>query len=214
MKPKMFTVDKTIIGYNKKVKNLYFLNIRSVFIYNKYDQPVYAIFENNIFGEYEFISNSKSSYSIKTNPRMTAYRFVLKKSDWEKISKKYVLSIKKFIETINLRNKKHNEWILNSLKNNHFKKENIAKKINNINNMDNRNEYIDSRLSLGPINDSNSLRNEEHKNKIIKKNLITAAKAKNERYDINNQENFLKIYKIIKDLQDFENDLFAFKKIY
>lgn len=60
MKPKMFTVDKTIIGYNKKVKNLYFLNIRSVFIYNKYDQPVYAIFENNIFGEYEFISNSKN----------------------------------------------------------------------------------------------------------------------------------------------------------
>lgn len=69
--------------------------------------------------------------------------------------------------------------------------------------MDNRNEYIDSRLSLGPINDSNSLRNEEHKNKIIKKNLITAAKAKNEQYDINNQEIFLKIdkkkiYKILK----------------
>ena len=69
--------------------------------------------------------------------------------------------------------------------------------------MDNRNEYIDSRLSFGPINDSNSLRNEEHKNKIIKKNLITAAKAKNEQYDINNQEIFLKIdkkkiYKILK----------------
>ena len=46
--------------------------------------------------------------------------------------------------------------------------------------MDNRNEYIDSRLSLGPINDSNSLRNEDHKNKIIKKSLITASKAKNE----------------------------------
>ena len=98
MKPKMFTVDKTIIGYNKKVKNLYFLNIRSVFIYNKYDQPVYAIFENNIFGEYEFISNSKSSYSIKTNPTMTAYRFILKKSDWEKISKKYVLSKKNLLK--------------------------------------------------------------------------------------------------------------------
>ena len=69
--------------------------------------------------------------------------------------------------------------------------------------MDNRNEYIDSRLSLGPINDRNSLRNEEHKNKIIKKNLITAAKAKNEQYDINGQEIFLKIdkkkiYKILK----------------
>ena len=55
MKPKMFIVDKTIIGSYKKVKNLYFLNIGNVFIYNKYDQPVYAIFENNIFGEYEFI---------------------------------------------------------------------------------------------------------------------------------------------------------------
>ncbi len=69
--------------------------------------------------------------------------------------------------------------------------------------MDNRNEYIDSSLSLGSINDSNSLRNEDHKNKIIKKNLITAAKAKNEQYDINNQEILkfiilLKIYKILK----------------
>ena len=98
MKPKMFTVDKTIIGYNKKVKNLYFLNIGNVFIYNKYDQPVYAIFENNIFGEYEFISNLKSNYSIKTNPRMTGYRFILKKSDWEKISKKYVLSKKNLLK--------------------------------------------------------------------------------------------------------------------
>ena len=62
----------------------------------------------------------KTNYSIKTNPRMTTYMFILKKSDWEKISKKYVLSKKKFIETINLRNKMHNEWILNSLKNNHF----------------------------------------------------------------------------------------------
>ena len=46
--------------------------------------------------------------------------------------------------------------------------------------MDNRNVYIDSSFSLGPINDSNSLRSEDHKNKIIKKNSITAAKAKNE----------------------------------
>ncbi len=64
--------------------------------------------------------------------------------------------------------------------------------------MDNRNEYIDSSLSLGSINDSNSLRNEDHKNKIIKQNLITAAKAKNEQYDINNQEIFLKFIKLLK----------------
>ena len=204
MKPKMFTADKTIIGYNKNVKNLYFLNIGSVFIYNKYDQPVYVILENNIFGEYEFISNTKSNYSVKANPRMTAYGFVLKKSDWEKISKKYVLSTKQFIETINLRNKKHNEWIIKSLKNTNFKKDKIDKK--------NINEYINSKDSIGPINDSISLKNEENKNKIIKKNLITAAKAKNEKYDINNKEIMLKIYNIMRDLQDFENDLFVFKK--
>ena len=214
MKPKMFTANKTIIGYNKKVKNLYFLNIGSVFIYNKYDQPVYAILENNIFGEFEFISNTKSNYSVKTNPRMTAYGFVLNKSDWDQISKKYVISTKKFIETIKLRNKKHNEWILNSLKNNNFKKVSIDKIDKNINNIDSKNinENIDSSDIIGPINDTNSLRNEDNKNKIIKKNLITAAKAKNEKYDINNQEIFLKIYNIMRDIQDFENDLLSFKK--
>ena len=40
----------------------------------------------------------KTNYSIKTNPRMTAYRFILKKSDWEKISKKYVLSKKNLLK--------------------------------------------------------------------------------------------------------------------
>lgn len=80
--------------------------------------------------------------------------------------------------------------------------------------MDNRNEYIDSRLSLGPINDSNSLRNEEHKNKIIKKNLITAAKAKNEQYDINNQEIFLKFIKLLKIYKILKMIYLLLKKIY
>ena len=80
--------------------------------------------------------------------------------------------------------------------------------------MDNRNEYIDSRLSLGPINDSNSLRNEEQKNKIIKKNLITAAKAKNEQYDINNQEIFLKFIKLLKIYKILKMIYLLLKKIY
>ena len=40
----------------------------------------------------------KTDYSIKTNPRMTTYMFILKKSDWEKISKKYVLSKKNLLK--------------------------------------------------------------------------------------------------------------------
>ena len=215
MKPKMFKANKTIIGCNQKVKNLYFLNIGSVFIYNKYDQLVYAILENNIFGEFEFISNTKSNYSIKANPRMTAYGFILKKADWEQISKKYSLSTKKFIEAIKIRNKMHNEWILNSFKNhnnyNKNKKDKIDKNINNIDNK-NINKYADSNDRIRYMMGRTSYRNEDHKNKIIKKNLITAEKTKNEKYDINNQEICLKIYNIIKDLQDFENDLFSFKK--
>lgn len=80
--------------------------------------------------------------------------------------------------------------------------------------MDNRNEYIDSSLSLGSINDSNSLRNEDHKNKIIKKNLITAAKAKNEQYDINNQEIFLKFIKLLKIYKILKMIYLLLKNIY
>ncbi len=80
--------------------------------------------------------------------------------------------------------------------------------------MDNRNEYIDSSLSLGSINDSNSLRNEDHKNKIIKQNLITAAKAKNEQYDINNQEIFLKFIKLLKIYKILKMIYLLLKNIY
>ena len=118
MIPKMFKANKTLIEYNQKVKGLYFLMNGNIFIYNKYNKPVYSVMSNNLFGEYEFITNSRSDYIVKVHPRMAAYGFLLKKSDWEDISKQYITSAKKFIETIVLRKSKHNEWILYSLNNN------------------------------------------------------------------------------------------------
>ena len=215
MKPKMFKANKTIIDYNQKVKGLYFLINGNIFIYDKNNNPVYAIIDNNLFGEYEFISNTKSNYIVKVHPKMAAYGFILKKSDWEKISKKYIISSKKFIETIKLRNKKHNEWILYSLNNNKNKIKNeeiINNNINNINNIDESPNYYGNLKNA--INDSSSLKIEDNKNNINKNNInknIIAAKKKNEKKS-NEQVIFLKIDEMYKDLQIFENKLIELKK--
>ena len=209
MRPKMFKANKTLVDYNKNVKGLYFLINGSVFIYNKNKKPVYSILGNSLFGEYEFISNTKTNYSIKVHPRMAAYGFVLKQSDWEKISKQYVKSANKFFETIILRKKKHNEWILNSLifgGNN----ENI---INEKNNRENSEPSLMGNLIDNPINNSASLSiRKEYNKKKSDKSLIILAQSKNEKYDINSQDIMLKIDDIRKNLDIFENNLIKFKK--
>ena len=168
MKPKMFKANKTIIEYNKNVKGLYFLINGSVFIYDKNNNPVYAIIDNNLFGEYEFISNTKSNYIVKVHPKMAAYGFVLKKSDWENISKKYIISTKKFIDIIKLRNKKHYEWILHSLAKNQNQNQNKnqinIEEINNKENID-KNESIEYDNIVNVINDTVSLKIEKNKKK-------------------------------------------------
>ena len=224
MKPKMFKVNKTIIEYNTNVKELYFLISGNIFIYNQYNEPVYGIQDNNLFGEYEFISNSKTNYSVKVHPKVAAYGFVLKQNDWEKISKKYIISAKKFVETIKLRNAKHNEWILYSIK---LSKEKNKKEKKNefeidMKKSDEIKDYRDSivpgnevNLNIGAINDSISLRyDEDNENKntnIIKKNITTLAKRKSKNYDFNNEDLFVNINENAQELKNIENDLFIFK---
>ena len=195
MKPKMLKADKTIVEYNKNIKGLYFLINGNIFIFDKYDNPVYAITDNNLFGEYEFITNTKTNYKIKVHPKMAGYGFVLKKYDWEYISKKYILSAKNFIKTIKLRNKKHNEWILFSL--NKYKKLNIN---NQINDEGNSEKNIDQKINI-----------DQSKNK-SNKDLIIAAKEKDEKYDFKNTKVFGDIEEVLKELRNFEDDLFIFKK--
>jgi hypothetical protein len=202
MKPKMFKANKTLIDYNHNVKGLYFLINGYLFIYNKNNKPVYSIIDNNLFGEYEFISNTKSNYSIKVHPRFAAYGFVLKKSDWDNISKKYIKSAKIFFETINNRKKRHNEWILNSI---------IKDKNENISNDINTNVIKDNLLTDNII-DNTSLKKVPYNKKKSEKDLIILVKEKDEKYDINNKDIFRKIDGIRKNLENFENSLIKFKK--
>ena len=211
MKPKMFKANKTIIEYNKNVKGLYFLINGSVFIYDKNNNPVYAIIDNNLFGEYEFISNTKSNYIVKVHPKMAAYGFVLKKSDWENISKKYIISTKKFIDIIKLRNKKHYEWILHSLAKNQNQNQNKnqinIEEINNKENID-KNESIEYDNIENVINDTVSLKIEKNKKKEKKDNSnLKTVKTKK----VKEPEIFLKLDEIIKNLQHFENNLILVK---
>ena len=212
----MFATDRTLIKYNKRVKALYFLVNGYVFIYNKNKKPVYCLFGNNLIGEYEFITNQKCNYIVKTHPKMTAFGFELKKEDWDNISKKYIISTKNFFETIKKRKKKHNEWLewsMNALNKNIFnshqnfinsakieepKEESLITSIDD--NHDNENELTESSFSKY---NSNELK--------INKTLITLAKEKNEKYDINSKEIFFNIFELRKKLKRTEDHFIEFK---
>ena len=219
MRPKMFEMDRTLIKYNSKVKALYFLISGNVFVYNKNQKPVYCIFGNNLFGEYEFITQQKCNYTVKTHPKMTSFGFELKKDVWENISKKYIISANNFLNTIKKRKKKHNSWIewsMNELNKNIFneeikyepnititKEEQKGEILINLedSNIDNRSDTTDTIISRY---DSDNLKTD--------KTLITLAKEKDEKYDINNKEIFFNINEMRKKLKRLEDQFIDFKK--
>jgi hypothetical protein len=225
MRPKMFEANRTLISYNKKVKALYFLINGYIFIFNKNQKPVYCIFGNNLFAEYEFISQQKCNYYIKTHPKNTAFGFELKKQDWDNISKKYIISANHFLETIKKRKKKHDEWINWSLSeyNKNIIKEEIVFEPNIINTKteEQKEELLVNLIDDNIINDSNEPKESnsnsiftkyEHQNKKLDKTLIRLAKERNEKYDIANKEIFFNISEMRKKLKTFEDKFIDFKK--
>ena len=225
MRPKMFEANRTLISYNKKVKALYFLINGYIFIFNKNQKPVYCIFGNNLFAEYEFISQQKCNYYIKTHPKNTAFGFELKKQDWDNISKKYIISANHFLETIKKRKKKHDEWINWSLSeyNKNIIKEEIVFEPNIINTKteEQKEELLVNLIDDNITNDSNELKESnsdsiftkyEHQNKKLDKTLIRLAKERNEKYDIANKEIFFNISEMRKKLKTFEDKFIDFKK--
>lgn len=225
MRPKMFEANRTLISYNKKVKALYFLINGYIFIFNKNQKPVYCIFGNNLFAEYEFISQQKCNYYIKTHPKNTAFGFELKKQDWDNISKKYIISANHFLETIKKRKKKHDEWINWSLSeyNKNIIKEEIVFEPNIINTKteEEKEELLVNLIDDNIINDSNEPKESnsnsiftkyEHQNKKLDKTLIRLAKERNEKYDIANKEIFFNISEMRKKLKTFEDKFIDFKK--
>ena len=97
LKPRIYKEDKTIINIGQKVEKLYFLLNGILLAYDANNNNVFNINNSSIFCEYEFITGFKSEFTIKTHPDIISYGFVIKKKDWDIITKKYIFSSKKFI---------------------------------------------------------------------------------------------------------------------
>ena len=79
------------------MEKLYFLLNGILLAYDANNNNVFIINNSSIFCEYEFITGFKSEFTIKTHPDIISYGFVIKKKDWDIITKKYIFSSKKFI---------------------------------------------------------------------------------------------------------------------
>ena len=221
MRPKMFEANKTLIKYNQRIKALYFLINGYIFYYNKIKTPVFCIYGNNLFGEYEFITQQKCNYIIKTHPKMTAFGFELRKEDWEIIAKKYVLSANNFLKTLKKRKKMHNKWIEESMINYYKKRssqEIIFKPSLFINNNDNNDDEKQGLLeddSNNNISNDITLNDSDYKERlnenIINKSLITLVKEKDEKYNIHSKEILINISEQRKRMKRFEDKLIDFK---
>ena len=97
LKPRIYKDNKTIINIGQKVEKLYFLLNGILLAYDANNNNVFNINNSSIFCEYEFITGFKSEFTIKTHPDIISYGFVIKKKDWDFISKKYIFSSIKFI---------------------------------------------------------------------------------------------------------------------
>ena len=97
LKPRIYKENKIIINLGKKVEKLYFLLNGILLAYDANNNNVFNINNSSIFGEYEFITGFKSEFTIKTHPSIISYGFIIKKKDWDIITKKYIYSTKKFI---------------------------------------------------------------------------------------------------------------------
>ena len=187
-------------------------------------KPVYCIFGNNLFGEYEFITHQKCNYTVKTHPKMTAFGFELKQEVWENISKKYIISAKNFLDTIKKRKKKHNYWIdwsMNELNENIFKDDiifepNLIQTKKSEGKGEQKNELLMNLIDTKTNNKNDVsdtiLSRYVSGNIKLDKTLITLAEEKNEKYDINNKEIFFNITEMRKKLKSIEDQFIDFKK--
>ena len=220
MRPKMFEVNRTLINYNQKVKALYFLMSGYIFILNKNQTPVYCVFGNNLFAEYEFITQQKCNFFVKTHPKKTSFGFELKKEDWDRISQKYINSTNKFLETIKKRKKKHNVWIDYSMTESNKNlisgqvtyEQNIITTKEKENKKGKKDELLIDLMDIVVDDKEENLIEKDNNEKKIDKTLIMLAKERDEKYDIQNQEIFFNIFELRKKLKSFEDQFLDFKK--
>ena len=203
LKPKIFKKNKILVNYGGKVKYLYFLINGELFAYNKNGKPVYTIFNNAIFCEYEFITGTISEFKIQVHPEMPAYGFLINREDWENIAKKYVISVGLFIKASYEKRKIYLNWLDKSYENDKIKFNVNGKDIIYNNKNSNINNIINEKY--------NKIKKYDNDYNKMNKRLIPALK-KNEIYSFDNLEIIKKIKNFNKEIQFLELSLIENKR--
>ena len=219
LKPKIFKANQVLIKYGQKVNKLYFLLNGHIYVSDYKNKPIYAMIDNAIFGDYEFVTNTLSCFNVKIDPKNPAYGFVLDKNSWEQISKRYIEDANYLIKQIIKKRKKHIQWTINkvsvlfdALPNIKEVKEveekedikitksndNIENIFTSINNNDNKNNIN--------IKDGNIINNEKQEKERKRKmyNLKTAILEKNPKYNYSNINIIKNIDELHREINKFE----------
>ena len=218
LKPKIFKSNQVLIKYGEKVNKLYFLLNGHIFATDKNNKPIFAMIDNSIFGDYEFVTNTQSCFNIKIDPKRPAYGFILDKKVWEEISLKHIVSANYLIKQIIKKRKKHMQWINNTKTSNLFDAlpdmneeedkdiyfiKNNEKIENDINtNIDNKIEHE----NIINIDNKENKENKEKKKKIKRKmsNLKTTIFEKNPKFKYSDID-------IIKNIDDLHREINRFE---
>ncbi len=199
LKPKIFKSDKILIKSGEKVNNIYFLLTGQIYASDIKNKFIFKMKDNSIFGDYEFITNTMSYFNIRVDPKNPAFGFVLNKNNWDKISKRFILSANNFISYIIHKRKKHILWI----------NENLSRKskFSTIIEESEEKTKIDKSLKeeLNIVIDDNK-KNEEHKNENIKKK-IDSSENSNRLNDIKSSKYHYSNDKIIREIDNLHKEI-------
>ena len=199
LKPKIFKSDKILIKSGEKVNNIYFLLTGQIYASDIKNKFIFKMKDNSIFGDYEFITNTMSYFNIRVDPKNPAFGFVLNKNNWDKISKRFILSANNFISYIIHKRKKHILWI----------NENLSRKskFSTIIEESEEKTKIDKSLKeeLNIVIDDNK-KNEEHKNENIKKK-INSSENSNRLNDIKSSKYHYSNDKIIREIDNLHKEI-------
>ena len=199
LKPKIFKSDKILIKSGEKVNNIYFLLTGQIYASDIKNKFIFKMKDNSIFGDYEFITNTMSYFNIRVDPKNPAFGFVLNKNNWDKISKRFILSANNFISYIIHKRKKHILWI----------NENLSRKskFSTIIEESEEKTKIDKSLKeeLNIVIDDNK-KNEEHKNENIKKK-IDSSENSNRLNDIKSSKYHYSNDKIIREIDNLNKEI-------
>ena len=213
LKPKIFKANQLLIKYGQKVNKLYFLLSGRIYVTDCKNKPIFAMIDNAIFGDYEFVTNTLSYFNYKIDPINPAYGFVLDKNSWEQISKRHIESANYLIKQIIKKRRKHMQWTTNKATilfdalpniNEVEEKESINTIKNNENNENIENNIFTS-INNNNIKDENIINNEKQK-KIRRRtsNLKTAILEKNPKFNYSNIDIIKNIDELHREINRFE----------